>query len=47
MIDVGGYIWYIMGLGKIFILFKVVRLVIELDFVKKVFFVVDCKDLDY
>lgn len=47
IIEGGGYIWYMIGLGKMLMSFKVVRLVIGLDFIDKVFFVVDCKDLDY
>lgn len=43
----GGFIWYIIGFGKMLMSFKVVWLVIELDFIDKVFFVVDCKDFDY
>lgn len=43
----GGYIWHTTGSGKTLTSFKTARLATELDFVKKVFFVVDRKDLDY
>ena len=43
----GGYIWHTTGSGKTLTSFKAARLATELDFVKKVFFVVDRKDLDY
>jgi type I restriction enzyme, R subunit len=43
----GGYIWHTTGSGKTLTSFKVARLVTELDFIDKVFFVVDRKDLDY
>jgi len=43
----GGYIWHTTGSGKTLTSFKVARLITELDFVDKVFFVVDRKDLDY
>ncbi|WP_114908810.1 type I restriction endonuclease subunit R [Haemophilus haemolyticus] len=43
----GGYIWHTTGSGKTLTSFKVSRLATELDFIEKVFFVVDRKDLDY
>ena len=46
-IDAGGYIWHTTGSGRPLTSFKTARLATELDFVKKVLFVVDRKDLDY
>ncbi|MXN88869.1 type I restriction endonuclease subunit R [Pasteurella canis] len=43
----GGYIWHTTGSGKTLTSFKAARLATELDFIQKVFFVVDRKDLDY
>ena len=43
----GGYIWHTTGSGKTLTSFKAARLTTELDFIEKVFFVVDRKDLDY
>jgi hypothetical protein len=43
----GGYIWHTTGSGKTLTSFKAARLAAELDFIDKVFFVVDRKDLDY
>lgn len=43
----GGYIWHTTGSGKTLTSFKVAKLATELDFIDKVFFVVDRKDLDY
>ncbi|WP_018652506.1 type I restriction endonuclease subunit R [Actinobacillus capsulatus] len=43
----GGYVWHTTGSGKTLTSFKVARLATELDFIDKVFFVVDRKDLDY
>ncbi|MHA2688776.1 type I restriction endonuclease subunit R [Vibrio harveyi] len=43
----GGYIWHTTGSGKTLTSFKAARLAEEIDFVDKVFFVVDRKDLDY
>jgi len=45
--DSGGYIWHTTGSGKTLTSFKAARLATELDFIEKVFFVVDRKDLDY
>ncbi len=46
-IETGGYIWHTTGSGKTLTSFKAARLATELDFIDKVFFVVDRKDLDY
>ena len=43
----GGYVWHTTGSGKTLTSFKAARLATELEFVDKVFFVVDRKDLDY
>lgn len=43
----GGYIWHTTGSGKTLTSFKAARLATKLDFIDKVFFVVDRKDLDY
>ena len=43
----GGYVWHTTGSGKTLTSFKAARLATDLDFVDKVFFVVDRKDLDY
>ena len=43
----GGFIWHTTGSGKTLTSFKAARLTTGLDFVDKVFFVVDRKDLDY
>jgi len=43
----GGYIWHTTGSGKTLTSFKAARLGTELEFIDKVFFVVDRKDLDY
>ena len=43
----GGYIWHTTGSGKTLTSFKAAQLATELDFIDKVFFVVDRKDLDY
>lgn len=43
----GGYIWHTTGSGKTLTSFKAARLAATLDFIEKVFFVVDRKDLDY
>ena len=46
-IEGGGFIWHTTGSGKTLTSFKAARLATELDFIDKVFFVVDRKDLDY
>ena len=43
----GGYIWHTTGSGKTLTSFKASRLATELNFIDKVFFVVDRKDLDH
>jgi type I restriction enzyme, R subunit len=43
----GGYVWHTTGSGKTLTSFKAARLATELNFIDKVFFVVDRKDLDY
>jgi type I restriction enzyme R subunit len=43
----GGFIWHTTGSGKTLTSFKAARLTTELEFIDKVFFVVDRKDLDY
>jgi type I restriction enzyme R subunit len=43
----GGFIWHTTGSGKTLTSFKAARLASELEFIDKVFFVVDRKDLDY
>jgi type I restriction enzyme R subunit len=45
--DSGGFIWHTTGSGKTLTSFKAARLTTELDFIDKVFFVVDRKDLDH
>ena len=45
--DGGGYVWHTTGSGKTLTSFKAARLATQLDFIDKVFFVVDRKDLDY
>ena len=46
-IDSGGYIWHTTGSGKTLTSFKTAQLACRLEFIKKVLFVVDRKDLDY
>jgi type I restriction enzyme, R subunit len=46
-IEAGGYIWHTTGSGKTLTSFKTAQLASKLDFVNKVLFVVDRKDLDY
>lgn len=46
-VDGGGFIWHTTGSGKTLTSFKAARLATELDFIDKVFFVVDRKDLDF
>ncbi|MEA3504190.1 MAG: type I restriction endonuclease subunit R [Bacteroidota bacterium] len=43
----GGFIWHTTGSGKTLTSFKAARLATQLNFVDKVFFVVDRKDLDF
>lgn len=44
--DSGGFIWHSTGSGKTLTSFKTVSLIKDFDFIKKVLFVVDRKDLD-
>ncbi|HEY4533524.1 MAG TPA: type I restriction endonuclease subunit R [Fusobacterium sp.] len=46
-VEAGGFIWHTTGSGKTLTSFKTARLATTLDFIDKVFFVVDRKDLDY
>ncbi|WP_291051005.1 MULTISPECIES: type I restriction endonuclease subunit R [unclassified Empedobacter] len=46
-LESGGYIWHTTGSGKTLTSFKAARLATKLDFIDKVFFVVDRKDLDF
>lgn len=46
-IKAGGYVWHTTGSGKTLTSFKTARLATQLDFIDKVVFVVDRKDLDY
>ena len=43
----GGYIWHTNGSGKTLTSFKTAQLATKLDYIDKVLFVVDRKDLDY
>jgi len=45
--DGGGYVWHTTGSGKTLTSFKAARLATQLEFIDKVFFVVDRKDLDF
>lgn len=46
-IDAGGYIWHTTGSGKTLTSFKTAQLATNLEYIDKVLFVVDRKDLDY
>ncbi len=46
-VEAGGFIWHTTGSGKTLTSFKAARLATSLDYIDKVFFVVDRKDLDY
>lgn len=46
-INAGGYIWHTTGSGKTLTSFKTAQLATNLDYIDKVLFVVDRKDLDY
>ena len=46
-IDAGGFIWHTTGSGKTLTSFKTAQLCTQLEYVDKVLFVVDRKDLDY
>ena len=43
----GGFIWHTTGSGKTLTSFKAARLATQLEYIDKVFFVVDRKDLDF
>lgn len=45
--DAGGYIWHTTGSGKTLTSFKTAQLASKLQYIDKVLFVVDRKDLDY
>lgn len=46
-IEAGGYIWHTTGSGKTLTSFKAAQLASNLEYIDKVLFVVDRKDLDY
>lgn len=46
-VDAGGYIWHTTGSGKTLTSFKTAQIASKLNYVDKVLFVVDRKDLDY
>ena len=46
-VQAGGYIWHTTGSGKTLTSFKTAQLATNLDYIDKVLFVVDRKDLDY
>ena len=46
-IDAGGFIWHTTGSGKTLTSFKAAQLACQKDYIDKVMFVVDRKDLDY
>lgn len=46
-IDAGGYIWHTTGSGKTLTSFKAAQLASNIEYIDKVLFVVDRKDLDY
>ena len=46
-VEAGGYIWHTTGSGKTLTSFKTAQLATKLQYVDKVLFVVDRKDLDY
>lgn len=45
--EAGGFIWHTTGSGKTLTSFKTAQLATNLNFIDKVFFIVDRKDLDY
>ena len=45
--EAGGFVWHTTGSGKTLTSFKAAQLATKLDFIDKVIFVVDRKDLDY
>ena len=46
-LEAGGYIWHTTGSGKTLTSFKTAQLITKLDYIDKVLFIVDRKDLDY
>ena len=46
-VEAGGYIWHTTGSGKTLTSFKTAQLATKLNYIDKVLFVVDRKDLDY
>ena len=46
-IDAGGYVWHTTGSGKTLTSFKTAQLASKLNYIDKVLFIVDRKDLDY
>ena len=46
-VEAGGYVWHTTGSGKTLTSFKTAQLATKLDYIDKVLFVVDRKDLDY
>ena len=46
-VKAGGYVWHTTGSGKTLTSFKAAQLATRLDYIDKVLFVVDRKDLDY
>lgn len=46
-VNAGGYVWHTTGSGKTLTSFKTAQLATSLDYIDKVLFVVDRKDLDY
>lgn len=46
-VQAGGYVWHATGSGKTITSFKAAQIASKLDYVDKVIFVVDRKDLDY
>ena len=46
-VKAGGYIWHTTGSGKTLTSFKTAQLATGMDYIEKVIFVVDRKDLDY
>lgn len=45
--ETGGYVWHTTGSGKTLTSFKTAQLATKIDYIDKVLFVVDRKDLDY
>ncbi len=46
-VNSGGYIWHTTGSGKTLTSFKAAKIATSLEYIDKVFFIVDRKDLDY